>query len=66
MGGFCGYSGSVWVIGEWAVVYWIVGVISFQKIYESTVAFLQGFFPINPSGRVILGSSPFGVSGTMV
>ena len=32
-GGFCGYSGSVWVIGEWAVVYWIVGVISFQKIY---------------------------------
>ena len=33
MGGFCGYSGSVWVIGEWAVVCWIVGVISFQKIY---------------------------------
>jgi len=33
---------------------------------KSTVAFLQGFFPINPSGRVILGSSPFGVSGTMV
>ena len=30
------------------------------------VAFLQGFFPINPSARVILASSPFGVSGTMV
>ena len=33
MGGFCGYGGSVWVMGEWAVVYWIVGVTSFQKIY---------------------------------
>ena len=33
MGGFCGYGGSVWVIGEWAVGQWIVGVTSFQKIY---------------------------------
>ena len=33
MGGFCGYDGSVWVMGEWAVGYWIVGVTSFQKIY---------------------------------
>ena len=33
MGGFCGYGGSVWVMGEWAVGQWIVGVISFQKIY---------------------------------
>ena len=31
--GFCGYGGSVWVMGEWAVGYWIVGVTSFQKIY---------------------------------
>ena len=33
MGGFCGYGGSVLVMGEWAVGYWIVGVTSFQKIY---------------------------------
>ena len=33
MGGFCGYGGSVWVMGEWAVGQWIVGVMSFQKIY---------------------------------
>ena len=33
VGGFCGYGGSVWVMGEWAVGQWIVGVISFQKIY---------------------------------
>ena len=33
MGGFCGYGGSVWVMGEWAVVQWIVGVTSFQKIF---------------------------------
>ena len=33
MGGFCGYGGSVWVMGEWAVGYWIVGVTSIQKIY---------------------------------
>merc|ERR1712233_28624 len=32
---------------------------------KSTVAFLQGFFPINPSGRVILGSSPFGVTSDL-
>ena len=33
MGGFCGYGGPVWVMGEWAVGYWIVGITSFQKIY---------------------------------
>ena len=33
VGGFCGYGGSVWVMGEWVVGYWIVGVTSFQKIY---------------------------------
>ena len=33
MGGFCGYGGSVWVMGEWAVGYWIVGVTNFLKIY---------------------------------
>ena len=32
VGGFCGYVGSVWVMGEWAVSQWIVGVTSFQKI----------------------------------
>ena len=32
MGGFCGYGGSVLVMGEWAVGYWIVGVTSFKKI----------------------------------
>ena len=31
--GVLGFSGSVWVMGEWAVGYWIVGVTSFQKIY---------------------------------
>ena len=25
--------GSVWAIGEWAESHWIMGVISFQKIY---------------------------------
>ena len=25
--------GSVWVMGEWPVSQWIVGVISFQKIF---------------------------------
>ena len=25
-------GGSVWVMGEWAVGYWIMGVTSFQKI----------------------------------
>ena len=34
VGGFCGYGGSVWVMGEWAVGNWIVGVTSFQKIYD--------------------------------
>ena len=35
VGGFCGYGGSVWVMGEWAVGHWLVGVTSFQKIYGS-------------------------------
>ena len=33
VGGFYGFCGSVWVMGEWAVGQWIVGVTSFQKIY---------------------------------
>ena len=33
VGGFCGYGGSVWVMGELAVGQWIVDVTSFQKIY---------------------------------
>ena len=33
MGGFCGYDGSVWVMGEWAVGQWMVGVTNFQKIF---------------------------------
>ena len=33
VGGFCGYGGSVWMMGEWEVGQWIVGVTSFQKIY---------------------------------
>ena len=33
VGGFCGYVGSVWVMGEWAVGYWIVSVTRYQKIY---------------------------------
>ena len=31
--GFVGTVRSVWVIGEWAESHWIIGVISFQKIY---------------------------------
>ena len=34
VGGFCGYGGSVWVMGELAVGQWIVGVTGFQKIYS--------------------------------
>ena len=33
LGGFGGSGGSVWVMGEWSVGQWIVGVISFQKMY---------------------------------
>ena len=33
MGGFCGFGGSVCVMGDRAVGYWIVGVTNFQKIY---------------------------------
>ena len=33
MGGLGGLGGSVWVMGEWSVSQWIVGVISFQKIF---------------------------------
>ena len=33
MGGFRGYGGFVWVMGEWAVGQWIVGITSFKKIY---------------------------------
>ena len=33
VGGFCEYGGSLGVMGEWEVGYWIVGVTSFQKIY---------------------------------
>ena len=28
-----GSGGSVWVMGEWSVIQWIVGVISFQNMY---------------------------------
>ena len=31
--GFVGMVRSVWVIGEWAESHWIIGAISFQKIY---------------------------------
>ena len=33
LGGFGGSDGSLWVMGEWSVGQWIVGVISFQKIF---------------------------------
>ena len=33
VGGFRGYGGSVWVMGEWGVGQWIVDITSFQKIY---------------------------------
>ena len=33
VGGFRGYGGSVWVMAEWAVGQWIMGITSFQKIY---------------------------------
>ena len=29
LGGFGGSGGSVWVMGEWSVGQWIVGVIGF-------------------------------------
>ena len=32
-GGFGGSGGSVCVMGEWSVGQWIVGAISFQKIF---------------------------------
>ena len=31
VGGFCRYGGSVWVMGEWAVSYWIVESLAFRK-----------------------------------
>ena len=33
VGGFCGYGGTVWVMGEWAMSQWIVDNTRFQKIY---------------------------------
>ena len=33
VGGFCGYGRSVWVMGDWAVGQWILGVTSFKKIF---------------------------------
>ena len=33
MGGFSGYGGSLWVMGEWAVGQWIVNEMRFQKIF---------------------------------
>ena len=33
LGGFGGSGGSVWVMGGWTVGQWIVGIISFQKMY---------------------------------
>ena len=33
LGGFRGYGGPVWVMGEWAMSQWIVDNTSFQKIY---------------------------------
>ena len=33
MGGLGGFGGYVWVMGEWPMGQWIVGVISFQKIF---------------------------------
>ena len=29
----CGLGGSVWVMGEWSVSQWILGVMRFQKIF---------------------------------
>ena len=31
--GFRESGGSLWVMGEWSVGHWIMGVMSFQKIY---------------------------------
>ena len=45
VGGFRGYGGSVWVMGEWAVSQWIVGITSFQKIY--------GLYGLNILKRVL-------------
>ena len=33
LGGFGGSGGSVWVMGEWSVGQWIVGVMGFQNMY---------------------------------
>ena len=33
LGGFCGSGGSVRVRGDWSVGQWIVGVMSFKKMY---------------------------------
>ena len=33
MGGLGGSGGSMWVMGEWSVSQWILGVMRFQKIF---------------------------------
>ena len=33
-GGSGGSDGSVWVMGKWSVGQLIVGVLSFQKVYD--------------------------------
>ena len=34
LGGFGGFCGSVWVMGEWSVSQWILAVVRFQKIFS--------------------------------
>ena len=33
MGGLGGSGGSMWVMGEWSVSQWILGVMRFPKIF---------------------------------
>ena len=49
VGGFCGYGGSVWVMGEWAVGYWIVDIYMyiFQTVLH-TIMYMRAISSIPP------------------
>ena len=51
-----GLGGSVWVMGEWSVSQWILGVMRFQKIF--------GLYSVERGEMVRLGG--FGGSGGSV
>ena len=51
LGGFGGSGGSVRVMSGWSVGQWIVGVISFQKMYIINVSYCGESGDVTDAGR---------------